>query len=672
MIENMLAASFSGSDKIVVVYSLEPSAEGGEATTLIASVRFDGYEIGDVVIRSGSIIFRFDGTGSATSFTYGGTYSAEGEIRVSTATSESTVAVTIDIPEGSGTATVSNVTVDSGSGEVSASIAVERLNESSDATFSFNGEEPEEITGSYSPGPSLPSGYTITFSANIPSVQGLSATMPPSIRVGVGESVGEKPQNPSLTYTTESVSAEAEFKEWVKADGTSYAFTDAEITESFTLYATWGDLKDATSSTYYVYDESSLRSWADAVDEAGESAGCTLLCDISLSDAEGDTANWGPVPSFSRTFDGGGHTIRNVKINDYISNPHYYSGFFAEISSGGKVLNLNLDDVEITINASNNSARLFIGSIAGGNSGAIEGCSVTNAIIDAEYESQNFLSVGGICGMSGVIKDCSFDGMITGVKKGGTLNVGGICGYNYPGSIIGCDSTGNVTATGENINVGGVCGNNNQGKIISSHSTADVTAEGSSFSVGGVLGKSENGTPQIIGCYSTGYIKATASGGSAADSAYCFVGGVCGGSSNTSIIGCYSTGDITATGIGDSISAEYYVGGVCGSDDSYTGTSPKIIGCYSTVDVKTADNYVAGGVCGEKANATATACYWNSNLANGVGSGDSAGTEKVDGSTVTWIDAVEAMNGALNDVSEYGYLCKYSDGNPPTVTCYDI
>lgn len=45
------------------------------------------------------------------------------------------------------------------------------------------------------------------------------------------------------------------------------------------------------------------------------------------------------------------------------------------------------------------------------------------------------------------------------------------------------------------------------------------------------------------------------------------------------------------------------------------------------------------------------ACYWSdAGISNGVGNGyDTSGTTKVDGSTVTWQNAVAGMNAALTD-----------------------
>ena len=63
-----------------------------------------------------------------------------------------------------------------------------------------------------------------------------------------------------------------------------------------------------------------------------------------------------------------------------------------------------------------------------------------------------------------------------------------------------------------------------------------------------------------------------------------------------------------------------------------------------------------GGVAGyNDMGATITACYWSNYDGNGIGANYGTGTHtKVDGTTVTWQTAVDAMNAALQ-YSEWRY-----------------
>ena len=124
------------------------------------------------------------------------------------------------------------------------------------------------------------------------------------------------------------------------------------------------------------------------------------------------------------------------------------------------------------------------------------------------------------------------------------------------------------------------------------------------------------------------------------------VGGVVGNlGNNCSLIACYSTGNVTAT------LTTGYAGGVVG-----VNAQGSVTACYHATGTVSGQGNV-GGIVGMNNNSgQTTACYWSSNPANGIGKMDSGtnGTIKVDGTTVTWQNAVDAMNAALNG-SEWRY-----------------
>ncbi len=168
--------------------------------------------------------------------------------------------------------------------------------------------------------------------------------------------------------------------------------------------------------------------------------------------------------------------------------------------------------------------------------------------------------------------------------------------------LIGClgGKVQNLTLAGAKINgshyVGGVVGVN-FGSMIGC--TVSGTVKGNSFNVGGVVGFN-SGT--VTGCYATGDV-----------SGYSDVGGVAGRNYNGTVTGCYH-----AAG---EVSGNMNVGGVTG---------------YSSVSM--------------------TGCYWSNNLERGIGNGSTEGATKVDGTTVTWQTAVDAMNAALQNAgSEWRY-----------------
>lgn len=147
-------------------------------------------------------------------------------------------------------------------------------------------------------------------------------------------------------------------------------------------------------------------------------------------------------------------------------------------------------------------------------------------------------------------------------------------------------------------------------------------------------------TGLIIGCSATGKVTGGYAGG--------LVGSVGPGGK---IVACHSAGEVEG----------YYAGGIS-SSFSYG----HLIGCYSTANVK--DEYGAGGICRSIVNPGAfIGNYWKSNTDVGIdGRYDIYVTieaTEVDGTDVTWKDAIDAMNAALIEWNEnnedHDYYCSF-------------
>ena len=150
-----------------------------------------------------------------------------------------------------------------------------------------------------------------------------------------------------------------------------------------------------------------------------------------------------------------------------------------------------------------------------------------------------------------------------------------------------------------NNNVGGIVGTNKGGSIIGCSVSGDISGV---RQVGGVMGWF-TGNGIATACYHVGSVSGSE-----------YVGGVAGNSSYGSLTACYHVGNVTGS---------QYVGGVTGIA---TGSLAKVI-----------------------------ACYWNGYDGNGIGLGRGEATQ-VDGTTVTWKTAVDAMNAALQSAgSEWRY-----------------
>ena len=104
-------------------------------------------------------------------------------------------------------------------------------------------------------------------------------------------------------------------------------------------------------------------------------------------------------------------------------------------------------------------------------------------------------------------------------------------------------------------------------------------------------------------------------------------------------------GTVTACTASGNVSGTSYIGGVVGRNTSGTLTA-----CYhASGNVSGTSN--VGGVVGYNISGTLTACYWS-----GLPDNDNGGSTKVDGTTVTWQNAVDAMNTALQSAgSEWRY-----------------
>ena len=186
---------------------------------------------------------------------------------------------------------------------------------------------------------------------------------------------------------------------------------------------------------------------------------------------------------------------------------------------------------------------------------------------------------------------------------------GGVAGYSW-GTIENCSVSGSVSGT---VYVGGVVGAQIDGSITGCSSSATVKGK---VYVGGVVGQT-NGGATLTACCATGNVTLEI-----APQKNIAGGGLVGMNAGSSLLSCYATGNVTCTG---SSTGYVHIGGFLG------------------------DNYI-----------TVTACYWKNNHEQGIGY-NSGATEvtKVDGTGVTWKNAVDAMNTALQNAgSEWRYELK--------------
>ena len=211
------------------------------------------------------------------------------------------------------------------------------------------------------------------------------------------------------------------------------------------------------NNTYTVYTADGLKAWAEAA-QSDLSLNCILAADITLPTvAEGEN-NWTPIGTndhyysrYTGTFDGGGHTITGLTINQSGTD---YVGLFGCIGQRVTVKNLTLENVNIT-------GHDNVGGVVG-------------------YTDYNSSTVTG-CTVSGTVS--------------GNSNVGGVVGYNHTGNVIGCTASGDVTGMGDRV--GGVVGYNSTNGKVNACYHASGSVSGANF-VGGVVGYTSH---RVTACY---------------------------------------------------------------------------------------------------------------------------------------------------------------------------
>ena len=260
--------------------------------------------------------------------------------------------------------------------------------------------------------------------------------------------------------------------------------------------------------TYSVSNAEGLKAVAELVNNDSK-----LDIDITLTGNIDLTGEWTPIgkddsKAYTGTFDGGGHTITGLNVNQEGTN---YVGLIGYLGSGGKVKDVTLENVQIT---NDNSS----GSVGG---------------------------VAGYC-FFGNIENCSVSGSVTG--SGDSSDAGGVVGYQQGGSITGCSSSATVKGTER---AGGVAGGSN-GTIENCSVSGSVISTDSNSDAGGVVGWKASGS--LTGCSSSATVQGTSN-----------AGGVVGWNSVISIVtACYSTGAVSGSYAGGVVGIN---GGVVGIND---------------------------------------------------------------------------------------------------------
>ena len=356
------------------------------------------------------------------------------------------------------------------------------------------------------------------------------------------------------------------------------------------------------SGTFY------FRPQNDVVLEAGSRYTYIVKVNATGLTLEGCTiGNW---------VDGGGESGEAEDLGYSIQNDGSYTVYnadglmnVAELVNGGKTdINITLDkNIDLTGKSwtpiGTDYDNSYTGTFDGGGH-TITGLTVTT---NDKYAGL-FGYLGNFNNGAATVKNVVMEGIqITCNHRLGYA--GGVAGYSW-GTIENCSVSGSISGT---VSVGGVVGVQRDRPITGCSSSATVKG---TINVGGVAGQTIFGAT-LTACYATGNViieidrTENISGG-----------GLVGFNDGISLLSCYATGNVTSTG---SSTGYMHIGGFLGNN-------------YTTV----------------------TACYWKNNHEQGIGyNRESTGATKVDGSVVTWQNAVDAMNTALQNAgSEWRYELK--------------
>jgi len=329
----------------------------------------------------------------------------------------------------------------------------------------------------------------------------------------------------------------------------------------------------------------------------------------------GDNSTDSDASRFTGTFDGLGHVIRNLVIDQPAMR---FVGLFGATGNSSVIRNVGLEGGSV-------KGGYVVGGLVGYNMGRISASYATGSV-SASALTFNDSAAGGLVGRnSGSISASYATGTVSAsASGGGNASAGGLVGGNN-GSIGASYATGSVNASasgGGFASAGGLVGENHSGgSIAASYATGPVSASASGggyASAGGLVGYNAG---SIGASYATGPVSASTSDGDAS------AGGLV-GENVGSISASYATGSVSASPSGFCFA---YAGGLVGYNGGSIGDS------YATGSVSASGdrNAYAGGLVGENVGSISASYATGSAIASGgslnragglVGVGDNGGT----------------------------------------------
>lgn len=234
------------------------------------------------------------------------------------------------------------------------------------------------------------------------------------------------------------------------------------VPENFTFTSTWDGLSQSEPTAGNIYTAAQLAFYqskqaptdknAKSLPETLTAATTTLYADIDLADKP-----WLGMVIKEKTFDGNGHTVKNLNMSQYILNqqetiytPQACIGFFAAVYGVVTIKDITLDHV--TIRPAAPSSPKWVGSLVGysnGNVTTYKNCVAKN--VDIFTHGASSYRVGGLIGY---IEECGAlantatatltDCKVEGATIAASLSYGGLIGSMYDSVTLKNCSTSNI------------------------------------------------------------------------------------------------------------------------------------------------------------------------------------------------------------------------------------
>ena len=503
-----------------------------------------------------------------------------------------------------------------------------------------------------------------------------------------GVAVQEIAYGDSATTVTAVPNAGYKFVKWSDTGSDNPVRTDENVTDNLTATAEfeflYGGGSGSLSNPYLIENYAQLKNMLYCPD-----AYFRLVNDLDLEGISHEPI-FNDKVYFSGSFNGGGHSIKNLSVNTQNNFPSLF-GFIGNASvSNFSLVNVNIEAFNFdTVTAKQN---YYVGSVAGVSYGFIHDITVSGAIT-ANGMYYDGVAIGGIVGMAGgTIANCSSDIQmeISDVQRNNDTGI--TLPYVFGGFAGVCDSAlireGNslgaikITQSSTTIVSGGLIGyyfTSGEVEMSVKDCTADIEIYGDSYyDAGGFIGRLDVATGttlQILNCIVYGDITAGHVGGFIGrGSGYgllniekCHTENVinilsqgagfiyrfsCNSSTNSSIQDCYFAGDIIGNldfGVGSGFG--HYITGI------------NILRCLADCNILLA---TGTGFIHSLGNCNVEQCYYSGNIT--CKTGGSGFFRSVSSSRVQNCYSVATLYPTGNPKQLYGFAQAFNSSE--VLNCY--